>query len=344
MLLCAAVAWAIGSLVNRYADLPSSPLRTSGMQMLTGGAFMIGLGLVLGEAGRFDPAAVSGESALMWLYLVAVAVVAIPSYTWLMTASSPALVGTYAFVNPVVAVLLGWAVAGEALNERTALAGCWSSSASCSSSGRESAAPGRRPAPRACGAGRNGGGRPAVNRDDALHTFYVDGKSLLHPARGAADVRRQPLPRLVRRARHVPPVHRCARHRRRHRRAVRALEVPSDLSVLVVTKDRVTESNSSYAQGGIAGVRAPEDTFENHVEDTLVAGDGLCDRSVVERVVHEAPNQIEKLIAFGTKFDEENGARAHPRGGAQSPPHRSRVGDSTGFEMMRATIARATSR
>ena len=121
-----------------------------------------------------------------------------------------------------------------------------------------------------------------------------------------------------------------------------ALEVPNDLSVLVVTKDRVTESNSSYAQGGIAGVRSPEDTFENHVEDTLVAGDGLCDRAVVELVVHEAPQQIEKLIEFGTKFDEENGQLALTREGGHS--HRRIVhalGDSTGFEMMRATIATA---
>ncbi len=124
-----------------------------------------------------------------------------------------------------------------------------------------------------------------------------------------------------------------------------ALEVPPDLSVLVVTKDRVTESNSSYAQGGIAGVRSPEDTFENHVEDTLVAGDGLCDREVVELVVREAPHQIEKLIEFGTKFDEENGQLALTREGGHS--HRRIVhalGDSTGFEMMRATIAYARTR
>ena len=102
-----------------------------------------------------------------------------------------------------------------------------------------------------------------------------------------------------------------------------ALEVPADLSVLVVTKDRVTESNSSYAQGGIAGVLSPEDRFENHVEDTLIAGDGLCDREVVEMVVREAPAEIDKLISWGTKFDEENGAtRPHPRGRAQPPPHR----------------------
>src|SRR6478752_3362195 len=124
-----------------------------------------------------------------------------------------------------------------------------------------------------------------------------------------------------------------------------ALEVPPDLSVLVVTKDHVTESNSSYAQGGIAGVRSPEDTFENHVEDTLVAGDGLCDRDVVELVVREAPEQIEKLIEFGTKFDEENGQLALTREGGHS--HRRIVhalGDSTGFEMMRATIAYARTR
>ena len=119
-----------------------------------------------------------------------------------------------------------------------------------------------------------------------------------------------------------------------------ALEVPPDLSVLVVTKDRVTESNSSYAQGGIAGVLSPEDRFENHIEDTLVAGDGLCDRAVVELVVREAPRQIDDLIELGTKFDEENGHLALTREGGHS--HRRIVhalGDATGFEVMRAIIA-----
>ncbi|MBA4066434.1 MAG: L-aspartate oxidase [Isosphaera sp.] len=121
-----------------------------------------------------------------------------------------------------------------------------------------------------------------------------------------------------------------------------ALEIPDDLAVLVVTKDRVTESNSSYAQGGIAGVRSPEDAFENHIEDTLVAGDGLCDRAVVEHVVREAPAQIETLVRWGTKFDTENGELALTREGGHS--HRRIVhalGDSTGFEVMRAIIATA---
>src|ERR1700739_2753085 len=74
-----------------------------------------------------------------------------------------------------------------------------------------------------------------------------------------------------------------------------ALEVPPSLDVLVVTKDQVQQSNSSYAQGGIAGVLSPEARCENHIEDTLTAGGGLCDRAVVELVVREAPDQIGDL-------------------------------------------------
>lgn len=121
-----------------------------------------------------------------------------------------------------------------------------------------------------------------------------------------------------------------------------ALEIPPQLNVLVATKDRITESNSSYAQGGIAGVMSPEDRFENHVEDTLVAGDGLCDRDIVELVVREAPDQIEKLIVWGTQFDQEHGEIALTREGGHS--HRRIVhalGDATGHEVMRAIIAKA---
>ena len=78
-----------------------------------------------------------------------------------------------------------------------------------------------------------------------------------------------------------------------------ALAVPHHLRVLAVTKDKVQLSNSSWAQGGIAAVRSPEDRFENHIEDTLTAGAGLCDRNVVEMVVREAPKQIDDLIRFG---------------------------------------------
>src|SRR5437870_9968861 len=121
-----------------------------------------------------------------------------------------------------------------------------------------------------------------------------------------------------------------------------ALEVPAELDVLVVTKDSIQQSNSSYAQGGIAGVLSPEDRFENHIEDTLSAGAGLCDRDIVELVVREAPNQINDLIRFGTQFDEEDGQLALTREGGHS--HRRIVhalGDSTGHEVMRAVIAKS---
>lgn len=121
-----------------------------------------------------------------------------------------------------------------------------------------------------------------------------------------------------------------------------ALEVPSSLQVLVVTKDSFQQSNSNFAQGGIAGVMSPEDRFENHIEDTLTAGAGLCDRPVVEMVVREAPGQINDLIRWGTHFDEQDGQLALTREGGHS--HRRIVhalGDATGVEMMRAIIERS---
>lgn len=116
-----------------------------------------------------------------------------------------------------------------------------------------------------------------------------------------------------------------------------ALEVPEDMRVLVVTKDRVQLSNSSWAQGGIAAVQTVEDSFDNHIEDTLSCGAGLCDPSVVEKVVKEAPRQILDLIRYGAQFDEEIG-----REGGHSH-HRivHALGDATGFEVMRAIIDRA---
>jgi L-aspartate oxidase len=87
---------------------------------------------------------------------------------------------------------------------------------------------------------------------------------------------------------------------------------------------------------------SPEDTFQNHIEDTHIAGAGLCDPEVVEMVVREAPQQIGDLIRFGVKFDLEGGELALTREGGHS--HRRIVhalGDATGFEVMRALIARA---
>jgi L-aspartate oxidase len=116
-----------------------------------------------------------------------------------------------------------------------------------------------------------------------------------------------------------------------------ALAAPRQLRALVITKDRLQQSNSSYAQGGIAAVRSPEDRFEDHIEDTLTAGAGLCDRGVVEMVVREAPRQIDDLIEYGARFDQEAGIE----GGHSYHRIVHALGDATGFEVMRALIEKA---
>src|SRR6516165_1056464 len=120
-----------------------------------------------------------------------------------------------------------------------------------------------------------------------------------------------------------------------------ALEVPPGLEVLVVTKDSIQQSNSSYAQGGIAGVLSPEDRFENHIEDTLTAGGGLCHPDVVQMVVREAPGQINDLIRWGTQFQEEQGQLALTREGGHSHRRIVHALDATGHAVMQAIIARA---
>ena len=124
-----------------------------------------------------------------------------------------------------------------------------------------------------------------------------------------------------------------------------ALGVPESLRVLVVTKDEVRESNSAYAQGGIAGVLDPEDHFEDHIADTLAAGKGLCDPKVVELVVREAPQRIGELIEWGTIFDQVDGHVALTREGGHSHPRIVHaLGDATGRELMRAVIERVRAR
>jgi L-aspartate oxidase len=120
-----------------------------------------------------------------------------------------------------------------------------------------------------------------------------------------------------------------------------AIAIDSALSVLVVTKDVVIESNSHYAQGGIAGVLDPDDQFEDHVADTLAAGGGLCDEAVVELVVREAPQRINELIHWGCQFDEQAGKLVLGREGGHG---RNRIvhamGDATGKEVMRTVVER----
>lgn len=123
------------------------------------------------------------------------------------------------------------------------------------------------------------------------------------------------------------------------------LGLPEHLRALVVTKDTVSESNSAYAQGGIAGVLDPEDRFDDHIADTLAAGKGLCDPRVVESIVKEAPDRIRELVEWGTHFDRVDGAIDLTLEGGHSHPRIAHaLGDATGREIMRAVIQRVRHR
>jgi len=124
-----------------------------------------------------------------------------------------------------------------------------------------------------------------------------------------------------------------------------ALAVDPSLSVLVISKSNLRQSNSAYAQGGIASVLDPEDRFEDHIADTLTAGCGLCDENVVAMVVREAPSHIAELVDFGVHFDQQAGGLALGREGGHSH-HRivHALGDATGKEVMRAVIDCALAR
>jgi len=120
-----------------------------------------------------------------------------------------------------------------------------------------------------------------------------------------------------------------------------ALAVEPGLETVVVTKDALLQSNSAYAQGGIAGVFDPLDAFANHAADTMSAGKGICDADVVDMVVREAPDRIRELIDYGAHFDTVDGEIALTQEGGHS--HRRVVhalGDATGKEVMRALVER----
>jgi drug/metabolite transporter (DMT)-like permease len=119
-LLIGAVSWSIGSALSRKLALPESKAMSSGVQMLTGGVFLALIALARGEFHGFHPANVSRTVWIALAYLiVAGSLVAFTAYVWLLHHESPTKVGTYAYVNPVVAVVLGYFAAGEPLGLRT---------------------------------------------------------------------------------------------------------------------------------------------------------------------------------------------------------------------------------
>jgi drug/metabolite transporter (DMT)-like permease len=122
-LLTAALLWAIGSLYSRRAALPSSTFLATAMEMIAGGVLLMATATATGEWGALSPAAVSARSLLSLGYLiVAGSLLGFTAYVFLLGATTPARVSTYAYVNPVVAVFLGWLFAGEPVTARTLLA------------------------------------------------------------------------------------------------------------------------------------------------------------------------------------------------------------------------------
>jgi drug/metabolite transporter (DMT)-like permease len=118
-----ALLWAAGSLYGRGAALPSSPLLGTSMEMLIGGAGLLILGTLAGQWNQFNPAAFSTKSSAAFIYLIVFgAWIAFSAYVWLLKNAPTPLVATYAYVNPVVAIVLGSLLAGEAVTPRTVLA------------------------------------------------------------------------------------------------------------------------------------------------------------------------------------------------------------------------------
>jgi drug/metabolite transporter (DMT)-like permease len=114
LLLGASASWAIGTIVSKRRADPVSPLAFSGMQLLAGGLVLLIISIALGEPLSFDLSKISIPSVAAWIYLtIAGTVIAFVAYTWLLKRVAATMVATYTFVNPIIAVLLGWAFLGE---------------------------------------------------------------------------------------------------------------------------------------------------------------------------------------------------------------------------------------
>lgn len=119
------------------------------------------------------------------------------------------------------------------------------------------------------------------------------------------------------------------------------LRVAESGKVAVLCKSDPTEGSTRYAQGGIASVTGPLDSFEAHIDDTLKAGAGLCDVKVVELVVREGPDRIRDLISLGTRFDSQKGSYTLGREGGHSERRILHAKDETGAEIQRALLSAA---
>ena len=120
MLILASASWAWGSVFSKSARLPKSPFLATSMEMITGGIMLLIIAGLAGQLHGFSLAALSWQAWLAWIYLVVFgSLVGFTAYIWLLGHTSIAKAGTYAYVNPVVAVLLGWAILHEPITMRT---------------------------------------------------------------------------------------------------------------------------------------------------------------------------------------------------------------------------------
>jgi len=121
-LILASMSWGIGSVLTKKLPLPPSKAISSGAQMLSGGLMLLAVSAALGEFGRFHPAAVTAAGWFSLAYLIVFgSIIGFTAYVWLIHHESPTKVGTYAYVNPVVAVIVGYFLGGESLGMRTVL-------------------------------------------------------------------------------------------------------------------------------------------------------------------------------------------------------------------------------
>jgi drug/metabolite transporter (DMT)-like permease len=123
VLMVGSLSWALGSVYNRYGSRPESAALSTGLQMLGGSAALILLGVAPGESTQLHVSQISAASWIGWIYLVTFgSLVGFTAYIYLLQAVSPAKASTYAYVNPIVAVFLGWAIAGETVTAQTLVA------------------------------------------------------------------------------------------------------------------------------------------------------------------------------------------------------------------------------
>jgi drug/metabolite transporter (DMT)-like permease len=123
ILILASASWAWGSVISKSAPLPKSPFLATSMEMIGGGLLLLLTAGVAGQFAQFQPAHISGSAALAWGYLVVFgSLVGFTAYIWLLGVTSIAKAGTYAYVNPIVAVLMGWAILHEQVTARMLLA------------------------------------------------------------------------------------------------------------------------------------------------------------------------------------------------------------------------------